>query len=89
MYTQNICSGAFTVGKIQGVSLRVPSVMSVELSSMEYYLEFRKGYLSSAAVSMNPGELNSEFRAIARHKKTVCNGIHVWNPRLELRRREE
>lgn len=69
MYTQDICSGAFAVGKIQGVSLRVPSVMSVELSSMEYYLEFRKGYLSSAAVSMNPGELNSEFRAIARHKK--------------------
>ena len=83
MHTKEICSGAFAVGKIQGVSLRVPSVMSVELSSMEYYLEFRKGYLSSAVVSMNPGELNSEFRGIARHKKTVCNGIHVWNLRLE------
>lgn len=70
MYTKEICSRAFTAGKIHEVSLGVPRVMSVELSSMEYNLEFRKGYLSSAAVSMDPGESNSEFSETARHKKT-------------------
>lgn len=70
MYTKESCSRAVTAGKIHEVSLSVPRAMSVELSSMEDDLEFRKGYLSSAAVSMNPGEWNSEFSETARHKKT-------------------